>query len=193
MNTKDLDRIPVYILAGGRNSRFGADKARALVNGKPLICLIAQAVFQHAQKVCVIADTPNKYADLGFRTVVDVHPGQGPLGGLETALLDCSKSSWLLMLSCDLIQIRPDWVQTLLRLRADDQVCVAFRPGGLWQPLLALYHTDVLPIVQRRLSEGHLRMQDLLNQVHALEAPLPENWPSVLQANTPEALNHAGF
>lgn len=193
MNRQDTDRVPVYILAGGRSSRFGTDKARAVVNGKPLICLISQAVFQHAEKVCVVADSPDKYADLGFRTVVDVHPGQGPLGGLETALLDCSASGWLLILSCDLIQIRSDWVQALLRLRGDDRVCVAFRPRGLWQPLLALYHTDVLPIVQRRLSDGHLRMQDLLNQVHTVEAPVPENWPTVLQANTPEGLNHARF
>lgn len=193
MSIEQSDRVPVYILAGGRSSRFGSDKARVVVKGKPLICHIVQAVSSYVAGICVVADTPGKYDDLGFRTLADTHPGQGPLGGLETAIVDCPPPNWLLVLSCDLIQINPDWIQSLLRLRADHRHCIAFRPEGLWQPLFALYHTDVLPVVQRRLSQSHLRMQDLLNEVQAVEAPLPKNWPVVLQANTPEALNQACF
>lgn len=187
--------IPVraYILAGGKNSRFGSDKARALLDGQPLVRRIADAVVPCVSSVTVIADTAEKYADLGLRTLPDATPGRGPLSGLEAAALDCDGSSWLLLLSCDLIVVRPSWVASLLRLRTDAAWCVAFRPRGLWQPLLALYHPAALPIVQRRLVDHQLRMQTLLDELRAIEAPIPDDWPDLLQVNTPDALRRAQF
>ena len=98
--------MPVYILAGGRSSRFGSDKARALLDGEPLVARLARQIEPVARRVTVVAEAADTYADLGLRTIADRRPGLGPLAGLEAALLDAtnppkSTADWLILLSCD--------------------------------------------------------------------------------------------
>jgi molybdenum cofactor guanylyltransferase len=181
-----MNRVPVYILAGGKSSRFGSDKARALIDGRPLICRIAQAVAPHAQAIKVVAAQADAYADLGLATIADRTPGAGPLAGLQAALDDANEP-WLLLLSCDLVQIEPAWIEKLLAHRRDDVKAVAFRDHH-WQPLLALYHRELASEVDRRLVEGQLRMQDLLSSIPAAALPMPEAPPRVWQVNTPQDL-----
>jgi molybdopterin-guanine dinucleotide biosynthesis protein A len=83
--------IPVYLLAGGRSSRFGSDKARAELAGVPLILRLAHQVEPVASPLVVVADRRDKYLDLGLTTIADALPGLGPLGGLLTA---CGRSGW---------------------------------------------------------------------------------------------------
>lgn len=185
--------IPVYILAGGKSSRFGSDKARALVDGQPLIRRIADAVASHASRVTVVADAAGKFADLGLTTIADSVPDRGPMGGLLTALLDHrnrSTSDWLLLLSCDLLYMSSVWIDTLLAHRGPGVRAVAFRPDR-WQPLLALYHATILPQIEACVTNGSLAMQPLLEAVSCVTAPLPLNWPAILQANTPAELAQA--
>lgn len=72
-------QVPVYILAGGRSSRFGSDKARAALHGRPMIVRIAELLRPVAESMIVVAEQSDKYADLGLLTIADAIPGQGPL------------------------------------------------------------------------------------------------------------------
>lgn len=175
-----------YILAGGKSSRFGSDKARAESGGEPLICRIAAAVRAFATPI-VIADRPGKYADLGLETIGDLTPSLGPLGGLQTALHHCP-AEWLLLLSCDLVNLDPDWVEQLLAARQESVDVVAYREG-YWEPLCALYHARLRHEVDRRVRERRLAMQPLLNTVRTRALARPRHWA---QANTPQELDAAG-
>lgn len=180
-------QAPVYILAGGRSSRFGSDKARARVDGQPLIVRIARSVRSIAPKVTVVAARAGAYDDLGLPTIGDLHPGCGPLAGLQTALKDCD-APWLLMLSCDLLDVQPAWIDRLLRMRTDTAAAVAYR-HQYWEPLIALYHQRINPEVERRLASRQLRMQALLEAVPSIAVELPSGWPTLPQANTPADLD----
>lgn len=180
-------KLPTYILAGGRSSRFGSDKARAVLDGQPLIRRIADRAAPIASRVTVIADAADKYADLGLTTIADVQPTLGPIGGLLTALADLrADEDWLLLLSCDLVSLEASWVQSLLDRRAGAPI-VAFKPDQ-WQPLLALYHRSTAPEVDRRAKARELAMWKLLDALHATAAPTPTDWPTVLQVNSPREL-----
>lgn len=185
-----MDRIPAYILAGGKSSRFGSDKAVALFSGQPLIQRLADAVRPHVARVMVVADQTDKYAHLGLRTIPDLEPGLGPLGGLLTALSDCLDDGWLFLLSCDLLTLNPAWLDVLRKQRTSTTQAVAFKPDR-WQPLLALYQTSLRNTVMDRLHSSDRSMQSLLTEVGATEAPLPSDWPSLLQANHPQDLIRA--
>lgn len=186
---------PAYILAGGRSRRFGSDKARAMHEGQAMIIRVARLAQPAASAVYAVADRAGRYDDLGLTTLADHHPGRGPLAGLEAALrhrLDQHGSGWIILLSCDLLHLEPDWLSILEQATHDtpDALAAAFREHDRWQPLLSLYHTDALPLVQQRLADDHLAMQHLLNDpaMHTATAPLPPDWPATLQANRREDL-----
>lgn len=179
-----MSRLPVYILAGGRSSRFGSDKARAEIDGRPMIQRLAELIQPVASHVTIVADQPGKYDDLGLNTIADVIPDRGPLGGLHTAFEHMKESGWLLLLSCDLLEVKVTWVNTLMAHAGEGARAVAFRPDDRWQPLLAVYHSSMRAVVERRLAESQFAMQALLNEVGAIETPRPADWPPRLQINT---------
>jgi molybdopterin-guanine dinucleotide biosynthesis protein A len=181
-----MDKVPVYILAGGKSNRFGCDKARVEVEGRPLLVRVATSLQPVAAEVIVIADRPGKYRDLGFETIADRRPGLGPLGGLQAALSH-RNDGWLLLASCDRIGIRPEWLQALFAGRTNGAPAVVFR-GEIWQPLPALYHTRLAPEVDAAIDAGRLTPWMLLEQTGAMALDLPEDWEQSLDINDPGEL-----
>ncbi|MCK4874196.1 MAG: molybdenum cofactor guanylyltransferase [Phycisphaerales bacterium] len=187
-----MTKLPAYIVAGGKSTRFGSDKAVALVRGVPLIERIARQLSPCAASVTVVADEPDKYESLGLRTICDIHPGLGPLAGLHAATVDCRQSDWLLLASCDLADVKPAWIDALSAGRTPDVVAVAYRDGedhsARPQSLLALYHVSIRPIIEERLAQRRLAMHRLIADVPAALLPLPDDWPAIPQFNTRDDL-----
>jgi len=186
-----MTELPVYILAGGRSSRFGSDKARATLHGRPLLSHVATMLEPVASHITVVADRIDKYDDLGFRTIADRKPGVGPLGGLHAALGDLpADGDWLLLCSCDALVIRSAWLRQLTNAITDDRDAVAFR-GHRWQPMPALYAHWAAPRVSQQIERDQRSMQALLHRLNAASVPIPEDWPEHWQANRPADLGTA--
>lgn len=190
---------PAYVLAGGKSSRFGSDKARALLDGAPLIARVADVLWTGGCEVICVADVPDKYADLDLLTIADRRPGSGPLAGIEAALadrLDRYGEGWIVLASCDLVGLKAEWVQAVVghlpAAKKEEKLAVAFR-GEFWQPFPAAYHTDLLPPVSELLDGEKASFQRLLSdaRANAVALPLPADWPPVPQVNTPEDLERA--
>jgi len=180
--------LPVYILAGGRSRRFGSDKARAELAGRPLIRRLADAVSPFALSITVVADIAGKYVDLGLHTIADREPSLGPIGGLATVLADAEVRQvgpWLALLSCDWAFIPPEWPASLLHAAANipNAQAIAYHHNH-WEPLLALYHQSLLPIVDRAIIRGERTMWRLLESIQTVAMPLP-NAAALMQINTP--------
>lgn len=193
-----MQRWPVYILAGGRSSRFGSDKARAMLDGAPLIARLVRQIEPVAERLTVVADAADKYADLGLRTIPDRRPGLGPLAGIEAAILDGqnspeSNADWIIIFSCDLTVIRPAWIELLATARRTDSPVVAFvESDGRRHPFPGLYHVGLLAAAQRQLNEGQLAVHQCIESVGHVDVPVPGDWPEVAQVNTLEDLKRAG-
>lgn len=184
-------RRPAYILSGGRSRRFGSDKARAELGGAPLLRRLANMLTPHVDRITVVADTPDKYRDLGLATITDRVPDLGPLGGLDAALRDLRDGEdWLLLTSCDLVAIRPAWIDELRAHASAGASCVAYR-GHRWEPLLAMYHRSIAGLVDEHIQSRRRAMRDLLDAALAHALPLPADWPRITQVNTPADLTAA--
>lgn len=182
-----LRRVPVYILAGGRSSRFGSDKARAVVQGSPLLQHAVQAAAPVASRITVVASGDGQYDDLGQRTVGDLQPHLGPMGGLIAALEDLDPpGSWLLLLPCDLLGLQPRWLELLLE-GAHGPPAAAFR-GTRWEPLPAIYHHDILPAARRCLAAGQRALWRLLETAGARSLELPTDWQTARRITRPRDL-----
>jgi molybdopterin-guanine dinucleotide biosynthesis protein A len=113
---------------------------------------------------------PGKYASHGIETVADRWPGQGPLGGIITALqrteADNSQCHWNLMVSCDMPFLTREWITFLAQRAAasEAQVVLARSHHGL-EPLCACYKTNGAAALQAAFEAGERKVTRALRQV----------------------------
>src|ERR1700726_2172822 len=109
-------RVGGYVLAGGGSTRFGRDKALVEFAGKPMLARMIELLKNSVQNVRIVA-APGKYADFQTEIVEDGWPGEGPLGGLVTALLYTQEHQpafeYNMVVSCDMPFLTVDWMKYL--------------------------------------------------------------------------------
>ena len=148
------------MLAGGRSSRMGEDKALLPFAGGTLIAHVAGLVEQAAGSVAVVGD-PARYAFLGYRVIPDNFPGQGPLAGIEAALA-ATGSDWNLVVACDMPGLSVAFLRQLLETAgASGADCLLpHGPSGLAEPLCAVYHRRALGVISGSLQRGVRKITD---------------------------------
>ena len=138
--------IAGYVLAGGGSTRFGRDKAFVEIGGKPMLARMIE-LLQSVTKQVKVVGAPEKYADFAVAIVADRWPGEGPLGGIITALEDAVKSAergeWNLIVSCDMPFLTEAWLKFLGKRAAESsaQVVLPHSTSGP-EPLCACWRTD---------------------------------------------------
>ncbi len=179
--------VPVYVLAGGRSSRFGSDKTRAPIGDTALIARLVQSLLPIAAGVTVAAAEAGAYGDLGLDAIGDRHVGKGPLGGLQAALADLRGPGWLALVAGDWVGVRPEWIAALARAAEPSAQYVLYRHARR-EPLFALYHSSIGGTVDRHLASGRLAMHDLIDAVAGIELPAPPDWHTAANINRPSDL-----
>lgn len=190
---KAVTRPAVLILSGGKSSRMGQDKAKALLGGKSLLER-AVSFWQEAlpgAPIYIAVGQPEHFESLpeGTTPVYDIYQNRGPLGGLHGAMKAIPEN--LLMVSAvDMPMLNQKAVQLLMeKAKGAEDICVFSREGRP-EPLFGLYRNSCLPVMEALLESGNNRMSQLLSRSYTTEVPLPEaSW--VANVNTPEELQRA--
>ncbi len=182
-------KIPVYILSGGKSTRFGKDKATVIYKGIPLILHIVKSIQPIASTITIVADKPGKYEYLGLRTIGDTIKWKGPIGGLQAAILDRNHEGWFFLTSCDLMGIRLRWLQNLLLVHRDNADIIAYK-SDIWEPLFTLYHTSIINIVNHTLSMEGEALWKIFEQVTCISLPYPDDWNRSININTQKDLEN---
>ena len=176
---------PAYILAGGRSTRFGSDKARAVLSGVPLLLRQARHLELRGHRVTVVASHTGAYDDMGLTTIGDIEPERGPVGGLRTALRNVA-DGWLVLTCCDLLTLSDARLRMLSEhAREEPRPPAAVFREDRWQPFPGLYHTALLARPELWRFDA---FQSLLDAIGAHPLHAPEDSTRLRQANTPEAL-----
>lgn len=162
-------KCPAYILAGGQSERFGSDKARVTVQEQPLVASLHQQLVESGHDVQLVADSKQRYLDLGFVSLEDETGQSGPLAGLAAALEHRVRScghGWLLLVACDVVRWNSAWLDRLQSVRRPQNSIVAFsrkRHGAHSpQPFPAVYHSKLLPAVRSALTRRELAVTKLI-------------------------------
>jgi len=143
------------ILAGGRSSRMGRDKAWLEVDGRPLLARQIQiAVQTGAREIFISGREEADYSGFGHPVLRDLFVGAGPLAGIERAL-DAAAWPLVLVLAVDLPQMDPEFLRGL-GADAADEIGVVPRLDGRIEPLAAYYPRKAQPLAARRLREQRL-------------------------------------
>lgn len=165
-----------YVLAGGSSSRFGSDKALAQFAGEPVLRLMLSRLGEVAVSVRIVG-AADRYPEYRGKIVADRWPGQGPFGGILTALTASRGSGHgrNLIVSCDMPFLTPGWLAYLVERAAASEADVVYaRSRGGDEPLCACWRTDALPLLQaafdagvRRVTEGANRVRtEVLDEAH---------------------------
>jgi molybdopterin-guanine dinucleotide biosynthesis protein A len=161
-------RWTAAVLAGGASRRMGRDKALLVVDGRPMVRRVVDAVIDAgAARVIVVGGDLTALAPAveGTTTLVpDRHPGEGPLGGLLTAFAHLAGADdpaaapvpdvgIVMALACDLVAPMPRAVEaTVAALAGDDEADVAApEVDGAVQWLHAAWRTSTVaaPLAER--------------------------------------------
>ena len=155
-----LPDVTALILAGGRGRRLGGrNKALLTTGGERLIDRVARVLSPRVTSLLVSVAEPAPWTSLP--TIVDDVPDQGPLAGIAAGL--SLAPGWLLAVAVDMPHLRGEVLDLLLaRAAAGDCDAVAFRLGGLPEPLVALWGQPCAPVVQQRLRGGRRKVADAL-------------------------------
>lgn len=160
-----------YVLAGGASRRFGRDKAAILFGGQTMLERMRDLLAGVAGDVSVVAP-PGRYEGRGVPCIADRWPGEGPLGGVLTALLNSAESradrEWNLILSCDMPFLTKEWL-TFLAQRAEASDALVLYPQSAHgpEPLCACWRTSAQPALQAAFDRGARKMTDALKNVPA--------------------------
>jgi len=140
------------ILAGGKSSRYGTNKALAKINGIPLIENVIRVMGSLFKDLVLITNTPDEYAYLELPMYEDLIKGLGPIGGIYTALNSITNDAGFFV-ACDMPFLNPDLIRHLVGIRGDFDVVVP-EISGKMETLHALYAGRCIPAV-RKLIDVH--------------------------------------
>ncbi len=191
------------VLAGGQSSRMGRDKALISLQGVPLLCQVCNVALRCTPEVYVVTPWPERYKDILPDTCHVVQevplPGEnqshGPLVGFAQGLAQI-KTDWVLLLACDLPQLRVMVLQhwaTKLQKTAEDAIALLPRHPKGWEPLCGFYRSQCLPMLTQFINEGGRSFQSWLAQHLVQELPVSDS-QMLFNCNTPADLQqHSGM
>jgi molybdopterin-guanine dinucleotide biosynthesis protein A len=153
--------IAAFIVAGGKSTRMGKDKASITLGGRTLLERALATARGVTAEVRVVGD-PAKFASLAS-TVEDVFLDCGPLGGIHAALR-ASRAELNLILAVDVPFVSSALLQYLVtRARSSDSVVTVPRVNQRRQPLCAVYRRAFADIAERALQDGRYKIDALFD------------------------------
>jgi molybdopterin-guanine dinucleotide biosynthesis protein A len=158
-----------YVQAGGGSTRFGGDKALSQFQGKTMLARTVELVAFTCGNVRIVA-AARKYPGAPAPVVKDRWPGEGPLGGILTALWESksrgSGADWNLIVSCDMPFLTQEWLEFLCERasRSAAQVVVPQSASGL-EPLCACWRTDSAAAVQAGFDSGVRKVAEAMKRL----------------------------
>jgi molybdopterin-guanine dinucleotide biosynthesis protein A len=159
-----LPDVGGYVLAGGKSSRMGRDKALLELAGKPLALHAITKLGRVCEDVHILSDRPEL---AGFAPLVrDLHEGCGPMGGLEAAL-EHSQHDWNLFMPVDMPFLPSSFlfgwaVDITMQWKMSDTRVALFTVSGTPQPLFCLLHREVAPFIRGAMERGDYKVFPVL-------------------------------
>jgi molybdenum cofactor guanylyltransferase len=181
-----VDSAAGFVLAGGRSSRMGSDKALQIFAGRPLIGH-ALGLMEQAGVAGAIAGSRSPLGAFAVE-IPDTYLDAGPLGGIHAALT-VTQADLNLFLPVDMPLMPPLLLRSLLlRASLTGAAVTASRLNGRLEPFPVVLHRRVLPLIARVLDGG----SDRSPSCRVVWEAIPGQLGSLLDAPSVETLLQCG-
>ncbi len=146
---------------------------------------VARTVEEAAGSATLVG-SPEFSPPLGYPAIPDLHPGEGPLGGILTALGN-TLSTWNLVTACDMPGLTADFLSGLLDAaeRSEADILAPRDSSGRVEPLCAVYHRRSRPKLEAAFAQGVRKVTGAFTELKTVWLDAPEPMP-FQNVNTPE-------
>jgi molybdopterin-guanine dinucleotide biosynthesis protein A len=152
-----------FVLAGGKSTRMGSDKALMRLGGRPLILRALELAEAVTKDVKIVGD-PEKFATFG-KVVQDIYAARGPLGGIHAALRH-STTEYNLILGVDLPFVPASFLSFLVSATKSSEATVTVpSAGGYLQTLCAIYRKTFVEPAEAALAAGRNKIDALFSNI----------------------------
>jgi molybdopterin-guanine dinucleotide biosynthesis protein A len=152
-------QITGIILAGGKSTRMGTDKALIKIGDKNLL----ETVIEICKPVCktiIISSNNPEHANYGYPVVIDEINECGPIGGIYSCIKK-SETDWNFVISVDTPFVASGFIQFLFQQCGDfDAIIPAY--SGKTEPLIALYNQSCLPVIEKQIQLQRFKINHLV-------------------------------
>jgi molybdenum cofactor guanylyltransferase len=164
---------------------MGRDKALLPFHGQPLASYVARTVAAAAETAVLVGDEA-RLTGLGYPVIPDLYPGEGPLGGILTAL-DHTTADWNLLTACDMPGLTAAFLAGLLTAAEESgaDILMPAGPSGLPEPLCAVYRRTGRDPIARAFAGGVRKVTAAFAGLRTVQLSVPELKP-FQNVNTPQ-------
>jgi len=159
--------ISGIILAGGKSLRLGHDKVLEKIGDKSLLERVVSHIDSFSKNIIIVTAQERTFASLvknpKIKTVCDILPGQGSLGGIYTGL-EASNSFYNLVVAADMPFLNEPLLRYMIE-KVDGYDFVLPRVEGLFEPLHAIYSKNCVTPIKTILGQGKKVIIELFNYV----------------------------
>jgi molybdopterin-guanine dinucleotide biosynthesis protein A len=163
------------ILAGGKSSRMGSNKALLKLHGRPFVEHIALTMQAEFDRVFLVASDPSPYLFLGLEIFADVYKDCGPLGGIHSGLVHADGSA-VFVCACDTPLVSRELVRYIADAPSASPVCIPSFNQQL-HPLCGRYGRECISLLTEEINAQRLRVVDFIQMVHATIVPITPDLP----------------
>jgi molybdopterin-guanine dinucleotide biosynthesis protein A len=156
--------VTAFILAGGKSTRMGTDKAFVEFEGRTLLARALDLAHSVTADVRIVGSR-EKFA--AYAPIVeDLFRDCGPLGGIQAALR-VSLTEFNLILAVDMPFLSPEFLHYLISQARNEPEAVVVVPlaDGRGQPLCAVYRLAFAHVSENALRAGQYRINRLFDEV----------------------------
>lgn len=156
-------RLTAGILAGGKSTRMGQNKALLQLNDRRFIDHILSELSTF-DEVLISAATKGTYEELGFKVVYDEHADIGPIEGIYQILKE-AKEEYVFICAADMPFIKKELVSYMAEFISSDYDCFCIMDEEHIHPLCAIYSKRMLGVIEELITKGQYRLMNILNGV----------------------------
>jgi len=158
------------ILAGGKNSRMGTNKAFLEIDGSRLIDKTINIYREIFSEIIIVTNDPLSYTEFPETLIItDIYKEKGALGGIYTGLFYATYD-YSFVAACDMPFLNEDFIIYLTEQIDKFDIVVPELPEG-FQPLHAIYSRNCLSHIKKLLIADKLKITSFYKEVRMLSIP----------------------
>jgi molybdopterin-guanine dinucleotide biosynthesis protein A len=157
------------ILAGGKSTRMGFDKALLEICGRPVIEIIIKQLKEAFDDIIVVTNKPDDFIGIDARITEDILKDSGPLGGIHAGL-GLSSSKYAFLTACDMPIISSDYARYMTDVAGKCLPDAVISEKGSWiEPFHALYSVDLAGDIQKNVEKGMFKIFDVIKHKNVIK------------------------